>query len=246
MSRFLALYRGTVGKKAIVAVTGAMMLGFLVLHVAGNLKVFLPDPEPGVPDIDVYSRFLRTMGEPLFPYAGVLWIVRVVMLIALGLHVVSVIQLAAHNRGARPVRYQRHRRVAASPAARAMLYTGVLLLAFVVVHVLHFTTGTIDAARFVEGAVYANLYRAFHVRGWVALYVGAMGLLALHLYHGAWSMFQSLGLDNPDRNRGLRVFAVVMAIGLFVAFSSLPIAFVAGALPSPPARHAGTPPAEAG
>jgi succinate dehydrogenase / fumarate reductase cytochrome b subunit len=234
LSRLLTLYRSSVGKKAIVAITGAMLLGFLCLHVVGNLKAFLPDPQPGVADIDVYARFLRTMGEPIFPYSSALWIMRSVLLVALVLHLVCVFQLALHNRGARPVRYASTRHVQVTPPARWMLYTGSLLAVFIVIHLLQFTTGSIDPARFTEGAVYSNLQRTFQLGGYAAFYVGAMAVLGLHLYHGAWSLFQSLGLDNPDRNRGLRGLALVIAVGLFLAFSSVPLAFVSGALdPSP-------------
>jgi succinate dehydrogenase / fumarate reductase cytochrome b subunit len=246
MRRLLALYRSTIGKKAIVAVTGAILLGFLLLHVVGNLKVFLGDPVPGVPDIDVYSRFLRTMGEPLLPYAGALWIIRIVLLGALGLHLLCVVQLALHSRRARPVGYAKRSYVQASASARWMLYTGPLILVFVVVHILQFTTGSLDSSRFTEGAVYANLYRAFQLWFYVAFYVGALVVIGLHLYHGAWSLFQSLGLDNPDRNRGLRLLAAALAVGLFVAFTSVPLAFMAGGLKAPASLQARTPGATVG
>jgi len=226
------------GKKALVAVTGAIMLGFLFLHVIGNLKAFLPDPEPGVPDIDVYSEFLRTLGEPILPYSVALWIFRVVLAGALVLHVVCVFQLASQNRRARPVRYERVDYVEATASGRWMLYTGSLLLVFVVIHLLHFTTGTIDATRFIHGAVYDNLYRAFHQWSYAGFYLTAMVVLGLHLYHGAWSLFQSLGLDNPDRNRGLRRMAIVIAITLPLAFASVPIAFFSGSMKAPPVHTA--------
>jgi len=234
MKRFLLLYRSVVGKKAIVAVTGAMLLGFLLLHVVGNLKAFLPNSALGIPDIDIYGRFLRSMGEPILPHGVALWGIRIVLLSALSLHVVCVLQLAMHSRGARPVPYARVEHVEASTAARWMLYTGSALLVFLVVHILQFTTGTIDASRFVEGAIYANLYRAFEQWSYAAFYVIAMVVLALHLYHGGWSLFQSLGLDNPDRNRGLRQLALVVSLALALAFASVPVAFLSGAMSGPP------------
>ncbi len=237
MSRFLLLYRSVLGKKAIVAVTGAMMLGFLILHVIGNLKAFLPDAAPGVPDINVYSEFLRTMGEPILPYSVLLWIIRVIMLVAIGLHVVCVFQLAADNRRARPARYAEFDPVQTTRPARWMLYTGSLLLFFLIFHLLQFTTGTVDASRFIPGAAYGNLYRAFHEWYYAALYLVAMCVLALHLYHGGWSLFQSLGLDNPDRNRGLRRLALVVSLGLALTFASVPAAFIAGVMKPPPDAH---------
>jgi len=234
MSRALTLYRSLIGKKIIVATTGAIMIGFLILHVAGNLKAFLPAAAPGVPDIDLYARFLRTMGEPLLPYSFLFWLIRIVVGGALILHVTCVIQLALHNRRARPVGYRAVEHVEATAPARWMLYTGALLLLFLVVHILQFTTGSIDSARYVSGAVYGNLFRAFNQWGYVALYVGAMTVLALHLYHGAWSLFQSLGLDSPDRNRALRRGAALGALGLALAFATVPLAFATGWLGPPP------------
>ena len=235
MRRYSAIYTSVVGKKAIVAVTGAILLGFLVLHGAGNLKVFLANPAPGVPDIDVYARFLRTMGEPLLPREALLWTVRIVLAVSLFLHVLCVAQLAQRNRLARPVPYQRSRPVRATLPARSMLVTGVVILFFIVVHLLQFTTGTIDSARFVEGAVYANLYRAFQVGYYAAFYLVVLSFLALHLHHGAWSLFQTLGVDNPDRNPSLRRLAIAITASIFLIFASVPIAFYSGAMPAPPA-----------
>lgn len=234
MRRLLSLYHSTLGKKAIVAVTGAMLLLFLIFHVAGNLKVFLPDSAAGVPDIDVYAHFLRTAGEPLLPHTGALWTIRCILLAALLLHIVCVVQLALRSRRARPIGYREVRHVQATRPARWMLYTGALLLIFLVFHLLQFTTGTIDASRFVSGAVYANLYRAFQEWTYVALYLAAMLVLGLHLFHGGWSLFQSLGLDNPDRNRGLRRLALAVAVGLALAFAIVPAAFLSGSLRTPP------------
>lgn len=235
MKRLSAIYTSVVGKKAIVAVTGAILLGFLVLHAVGNIKVFLPDSAPGVPDIDVYAHFLRTMGEPLLPRKAILWTVRTVLSLSLLLHLLCVFQLAQRNRLARPVPYQRTQPYRATLPARSMLVTGSLILIFVIVHLLQFTTGTIDSARFTEGAVYANLYRTFQVSYYAAFYLFVLSVLALHLYHGAWSLFQTLGVDNPDRNPSLRRFALVITAALFLAFASVPIAFYSGVMPAPPA-----------
>ena len=244
MKRLLQLYRSLLGKKAIVAVTGAILLGFLVLHMIGNLKAFLPDAGPGVPDIDLYSRFLRTMGEPILPYSVALWIVRMVTGSALVLHVVCVFQLASHNRRARPIHYDRAQYTEATTSGRWMLYTGSLLLLFLLFHLLQFTTGSIDSSRFVDGAVYSNLFQAFHQWYFAALYVVAMVILALHLYHGAWSVFQSLGYDSPDRNRGLRRLAMIVALGLAISFAAVPAAFFSGLMEPPPiltAQHVRSP-----
>jgi succinate dehydrogenase / fumarate reductase cytochrome b subunit len=230
LQRWLGLYHSSIGKKIIAAVTGALMLAFLVGHVVGNLKVFLPDPEPGVADIDVYAEFLRSVGEPLVPHGAMLWVVRTVLLAAVVLHVTCVLQLSARSRAARPEGYRATSYKQASLSARMMMASGLLLLAFIVFHILHFTTGTVDPADFTEGAVYANLRRAFTQWSLVALYVVAMAGVGLHVFHGAWSMFQSLGLDNPDRNRLLRGLSVLLAVALFIGFATVPLAFAVGAL----------------
>ncbi|MGD2045355.1 MAG: succinate dehydrogenase cytochrome b subunit [Gemmatimonadota bacterium] len=230
MQRWLGLYRSSIGKKIIVAVTGALMLAFLVGHVVGNLKVFLPDPEPGVADIDAYAEFLRSAGEPLVPHGAMLWAVRIVLVAALVLHVTCVLQLSARSRAARPEGYRARSYKQASLSARMMMVSGVLLFAFIVFHILHFTTGTVDPADFTPGAVYANLRRAFTQWSLVALYVVAMAGVGLHVFHGAWSVFQSLGLDNPDRNRLLRGLSVVLAVALFIGFATVPLSFALGAL----------------
>ncbi|NRA02013.1 MAG: succinate dehydrogenase cytochrome b subunit [Myxococcales bacterium] len=233
MQRVGTFYRSVIGKKAIVAATGAILLAFLVFHLIGNLKAFLPDPAPGVYDIDLYSKFLRTVGEPLFPRTTVLWTIRCVLLVALGLHIACVVQLAKQNRDARPVAYiHKPARREATPSARWMLYTGSFLILFIVLHLLQFTTGTLGSTGFGE-SVYANLYLAFHKLYFVGFYAVAMLILALHLFHGAWSLFQSLGLDNPDRNLGLRRFAMAVSIGIFLAFASVPAAFYSGLMQAP-------------
>ena len=233
MRRFIRLYQTTVGKKFIVSVTGIILFGFVAMHMAGNLKAFTGNTAEGVPHIDVYAHFLRTMGEPMIPSGVVLWSVRAVLLVSLVLHVFVVAQLVKRNRAARPIRYHGQQYDRATWSARLMLVSGIFLLIFVVLHVLHFTTGTINITPIVHGAVYANLFHAFENWFFVVPYIAATALLGLHLYHGAWSLFQSLGIDNPDRNRGLRVFATVFALLLFVGFSSVPAIFFIGGLPSP-------------
>jgi len=239
MNRVTRFFGSTLGQKAMVAVTGVILFGFVIGHMLGNLKTFMGNDAQGVPHIDTYAHFLRTMGEPLLPYGVMLWIVRIILLGALVLHVVTAIHLARLNRAARPIRYHhRHVLVTSTVAARTMLVSGVLLLLFVVVHILQFTTGTIQLTPIEPDTVYANLYHAFGEWFIALFYVIAMGLLGFHLYHGAWSLFQSLGIDNPDRNRGLRLTAAATAVILVVGFSAVPLLFVVGVMPSPPAAEA--------
>jgi succinate dehydrogenase / fumarate reductase cytochrome b subunit len=235
MRRIIRLCQSTIGLKAIVAVTGIILFGFVFLHMIGNLKSFLPQNADGVPDIDVYAKFLRTMGEPLLPYTFALWVVRVTIIVAVVLHVVMVTRLAARNRAARPIRYH-HKQVheESTFAARMMLVSGGLLLVFVTIHLFQFTWGVIDYTPIVPGKVYGNLYDAFHKWGFVLFYVLSMAVLGFHLYHGAWSLFQTLGYDNADRNRGLRLFAAIAASVIFLGFIVVPVMFYIGVMPTPP------------
>lgn len=234
MKRLKLIYSSVVGKKFIAAITGTILFLFLVGHVAGNLKVFTPDEAGGVPAIDAYAQFLRTMGHPLLPNGLGLWMSRVVLLGAIILHMIVVVQLAMINRNARPKGYAQTKYRAASASARWMLVSGGLLLAFVVFHILHFTTGTIQLGEFEHGLVYSNLFHSFTCWPVVIIYLLAMLVVGFHLYHGIWSLFQTIGLDNPDRNSLLRSLALAITLALVVGFSSLPLAFMAGAMDEPP------------
>lgn len=226
----ITLYHSILGKKIIMAVTGSFMLLFLLLHVGGNLKVFLPDPAPGMPDINVYAKFLRTMGEPLLPYSFALWIVRIILIASVILHITCAIQLAHGNAKARPVKYKHVAYRETSYPARWMLISGLLMLGYIVFHLAQFTFGWFKPAAFNTADVFGDLSRAFHTPIYVAIYIGAMVLLGLHLFHGAWSLFQTLGLDNPDRNRTLRGIAMVIAIALPATFALVPLSFAFGLL----------------
>ncbi|MGI9519031.1 MAG: succinate dehydrogenase cytochrome b subunit [Pirellulaceae bacterium] len=228
MKRLLALYRSTLGKKAIVAVTGIVMIGFLIGHVAGNLKIFLPPLEDGTPDIDHYAESLRTIGVPFVPYEAVLWVARFVLLGSLVLHVLCVIQLSSTNATAREISYSKRKFATATSPARWMMFTGLYLLFFIIVHILHFTLGVIEPSQFEHGRVFGNLQAAFTRAPWALFYVVSMAVVALHLYHGAWSLFQSMGWDNPDRNRGIRRFAAGLAVVLFIGFIAVPTAYLTG------------------
>ena len=233
MKRFTLIYSSLIGKKFIAAVTGAILFGFLVGHVAGNLKVFTPDEAGGVPAIDNYAHFLRTMGHPLLPNLFGLWATRIVLLVSLILHLIVVIQLAMINKAARPQGYAKTKFQAVTSPARWMLVSGFILLAFVVFHILHLTTGTIRFGEFTEGLVYANLYNSFTWWPVAILYLLAMAALGSHLYHGVWSLFQTIGFDNPDRNKLTRGFALAITLALVIGFSSLPLAFMSGAMDEP-------------
>jgi succinate dehydrogenase / fumarate reductase cytochrome b subunit len=234
MSLIKTFYGSTIGKKITMALSGLVLVLFVLGHMAGNLKIFAGiDPSTGDYKIDDYGRFLRSMGAEMMGHEGFLWVVRVVLLACLIVHAVSGIQLARLNRRAKPEGYKVSNYRSANAASRTMIYGGLFLLLFVVYHILHFTTGTVHFHGFVEGEVYANVFSAFRHYGMAAFYVVSMGLLAAHLYHGTWSMFQTLGVDTPQWNKGFRTVAKVVAVALFLGFSSVPVSIAAGILPAP-------------
>ena len=236
-------YGSTVGKKVAMAVSGLVLVLFVIGHMAGNLKVFAGiDPSTGDYKIDDYGVFLRTMGSEMFGKEGVLWIVRVVLLACVVIHALSGIQLARLNRRAKPQKYQVSSYKSATAASRTMLYGGLFLIVFITFHILHFTTGTLHFSGFVHGQVYANVYSGFQNVVTAGFYVVSMALLSLHLYHGTWSMFQTLGVDTPHWNKGIRNGAKLVAVATFLGFSCVPVGIAVGAFPAPvetraPAGH---------
>jgi succinate dehydrogenase / fumarate reductase cytochrome b subunit len=231
-------YGTTVGKKVAMALSGLALVLFVIGHMAGNLKIFAGvDSATGDYKIDDYGVFLRTMGSEMFGREGVLWIVRIGLLAAVVIHALSGIALARLNRRAKPQGYQVRSYRSANAASLTMLYGGLFLIVFITFHILHFTTGTLHFSGFVHGQVYANVYSVT-----AGVYVVAMALLGLHLYHGTWSMFQTLGVDAPRWNSGIRTAAKVVAVAMFLGFSSVPVGIAVGALPAPvetraPAGH---------
>lgn len=221
-------YRSSLGKKAVMAVTGVVMWGFVLLHMTGNLKYFSGGATPDAnAAINVYGEWLREVGYPLLPHSGALWLIRIALLVALALHVHAAYALTMMSRRARPQDYERRRKVQIGWAERSIRWSGVAILLFVVYHILHFTTGQAHHD-FRAGDVYHNLESAFSV-GWVAaLYVIVTLLLGMHLYHGLWSMFQSMGWNHPRFNRWRRAFAVAFAVLITVGFIVVPLAIVTG------------------
>jgi succinate dehydrogenase / fumarate reductase cytochrome b subunit len=229
--RLLSLWRSTIGKKYVAAITGVIIAVWVVLHMLGNLKA-IEGPGHGHAAIDRYAKFLRTIGSPVFPHDMVLWIVRGGLIVALVLHVAAVVQLWLRNRRAKPAGTHT-RTVRATIFARTMPWTGLLILAFVIFHLLHFTTRTIHPTKLVNGAVYANAYNAFQKWWIVLIYVVAVTLLGFHLVHGLWSGAQTAGIDNPDRNWFWRRTAAAVTVLTVVGFALVPILYLADALPKP-------------
>lgn len=234
MSTLIRFYKSTVGKKIAMALSGLILVGFVISHMLGNLKMFGGlHPDSGRYAIDEYAETLREIASDFLGHETFLWIARAGLLAALIIHVSSAIWLARHNAAAKPVSPNSQKFRSANAASRSMKYGGLFIFAFVIFHILHFTTGTVHTAGFVEGQVYANVWHGFQVWPVTAFYVAAMGFLSLHLFHGAWSMFQTLGVTTPGWNEGLKLAAKLISVGLFVGFTAVPIAASLRLLPQP-------------
>ena len=216
------LFASSVGKKFIMAVTGLAMFGFVVGHLAGNLQVFL-----GPESLNRYGAFLHDLGE-------LLWLVRGGLLVIIVLHIWSAAKLTLENRAARPQPYAQQELVAASYASRTMLMSGLIILAFVIYHLLHFTvevpsingTGRDFAALTDDQGrhdVYAMVVLGFRQPVVVIFYVIAMTLLFLHLSHGVSAMFQSLGWKSPAYTPLIARFAVVVSWLIYLGYITIPI-----------------------
>jgi succinate dehydrogenase / fumarate reductase, cytochrome b subunit len=218
------LYRSALGKKYVMAVTGIIGLGYVFAHMVGNLKVYT-SPE----DFDHYADWLRSgLLVPVVPETIALNLMRVVLLLALVFHVLAAYQLTVMNSKARPDRYQARREyVAADFAARTMRWTGVLVLLFIVYHLADFTWGWVNPAESGAGP-YEKLVASFRVPVVAAFYVVANVALGIHLYHGAWSLFQSMGWNNRRFNHWRRAFAIGFTLIVVLGNLSFPIAVQLG------------------
>ena len=233
MQRVVTLYQSTVGKKVLMAVSGIVLFGFVLVHMIGNLKILQGVNDEGVYAMDAYAEFLRDVGYPLVPPAGVLWIARLVLLAAVAVHVVAAVQLSRRSRAARGgAAYKKQESLSFSYASRTMRWGGVILFLFIVYHILHFTTGqaygAMEGAEFVYGEVYRNYVLAFQSPLVFGVYLVAQVALCFHLYHGVWSVFQTLGANHPKYNHLRRPFAAAYALVVFVGFMIPPVMVLAG------------------
>lgn len=215
-SRWLLLFwRSTVGKKVVMALTGAIGVAYVVAHMLGNLLVF-----EGAEKINAYAALLKSN-------VGLLWTARSILIVAVLLHILAAYQLARASQKSRPVGYKRWRAVGSDFASRTMRWTGLLLALFIVYHLLHLTTGTLHPD-FIEGAVHHNVISGFRVWYVSAVYILAMLMLALHLYHGVWSMCESLGVNYPKYNRLIRGVATILTVIVVAGFIAIPAAVLLG------------------
>ncbi|MFG2140618.1 succinate dehydrogenase cytochrome b subunit [Streptomyces sp. NPDC048650] len=215
------LWGSTVGKKTAMAVSGIVMLLYLVVHMLGNLKIFF-----GAVDFDAYAAWLRTIGEPFLHHEWFLWIARLVLLAAVVTHAVAAFQLSRRDIAARPVRYA-HKRRRAGYATRTMRWGGIILGLFIVWHILDLTTLTVNP-RAEAGHPYANVVATFSTWYGDVVYIAAMLALGLHVRHGFWSAAQTLGAGNAARDRTLKATADVLALLLTAGFISVPVAVMTG------------------
>jgi succinate dehydrogenase / fumarate reductase, cytochrome b subunit len=217
-----AFYRSAIGKKAIMAVSGVFLFGWILAHMLGNMKLYL-----GPEHLNSYASWLREIGGPFIPQTYALNITRGLLLVAAWLHIQAATQLTLMNRRARPVAYNQRHYVEASYAARTMRWGGVIIILFVFYHLGHLTFGTLHPD-FIQGDPYHNVVAGFQVWWVSAFYIVANLALGLHLYHGLWSMFNSLGLNHPKFNAWRRVFATLFALVITLGNISFPIFVLIG------------------
>ena len=206
-------YRRTIGKKAVMAVTGIILVGWIIGHVLGNALIFR-----GPEAVNQYAALLKSN-------MALLWALRVFMLVTVVLHVVAAIQLVNQQRASRPVGYVRQVPQQATIASRTIRWGGLVLALFLVYHILHMTTGTLHPA-FSHTDVYTNMVLGLRSPWVAAIYIVAVAALGLHLYHGMWSVFQSLGFSSPGISTVRRRLATGIALFVYIGFTAIPLAIL--------------------
>jgi len=212
----LSFYGTSVGKKVVMAVTGFIVFGFVTVHMIGNLQIY-----QGPDKLNAYAAFLQNLGPGL-------WAFRIVMLSAVLLHILSATLVTLQSFSARPTRYKLHRHRETTYAARTMWWGGPIIGIFIIYHLMHLTTGS--AHPDYTGNVYNNVVYGFQV-WWVSgLYIVAMIFIGLHLYHGVWSMFQSVGLYHPAYNHWRKILAIGFSLLITFGNISIPVSVLTGML----------------
>ncbi len=224
MRWLVQLYRSTIGKKIIMAVTGLIGIAFVFLHMVGNLQVFI-----GQNKFDAYAALLHG------PLAELLWVARAVLIVAVLLHVLMAWQLTQRAHAARPVDYRKREAQVSTLSSRTMRWGGVLLLVFIVFHILHFTVGAIDPAGVFHNTdamgrhdIYGDVVASFRIWWVSAFYLLSMVFLGLHLFHGAWSSLRTLGFARPSEHPLHRRIAAAVAIAVWLGFTLVPLGVIAG------------------
>lgn len=222
MTWIFDFFRSAIGKKAVMAVSGLMLFGFVLTHMLGNLKVY-----QGAEKFNHYAESLRTLGEPFFGHGQFLWVARFGLLAAVGLHILSAWQVSQLSRKARPESYAKRVAQKATYASRTMRWGGVIIVLFVLYHLLHLTFGSVHSD-FVKGDVYHNFVVGFRNPFVSGFYMIAQLALGLHLYHGLWSMLQSLGISGPRVNAMRGRVAAAFALLVTAGNLSFPLSVLAG------------------
>ena len=218
--------RSTIALKLLMAGSGLIFIGFVLLHMYGNLKAF-----SGHDAFNEYAHHLRTFGEPMLPHEGLLWIIRVVLLAALVLHVYAAVTLWRRAARARTVKYIVKKHVGATFASRMMRWGGVTLLLFIIWHLLNFTVGKVNVTGGPTDDPYNLLVDSFATWWLTLIYIAAMLMLGAHLHHGIWSAAQTLGWTGTAGARTrARQIAFVLALIITVGFSIVPLAILAGVI----------------
>lgn len=229
----LDFYSTALGKKYVMAITGIIGIGFVIGHMVGNLKAYIGTvTENGqeVYDIDIYGEFLRELLVPILPHGVFLWIMRIVLVGAVLLHIHAAYSLTVMNRTARPVKYQSARDYQiANFASRSMRWTGIIVVLFIFWHLADLTWGWVNPD-FERGMVYRNLDASLSRVPVAILYIVANIALGIHLFHGTWSLFQSLGWNNPRFNQWRKSIAAGVATLIVVGNVSFPIMTLAGVI----------------
>jgi len=217
-----SLWHSTIGKKYVMAITGLIWFGYLIVHLWGNLKIYA-----GPTFLNDYGAWLRTVGDPFFGFSQVLWLVRIILIPAFIVHIWAAISLTTRDRASRPQRYSLRKNVESTFASRTMIYGGLFILLFVIFHLLDFTFGTTNPS-YQEGNIYHNVVVSFQRWPVVLFYILAMIAVGLHLLHGIWSLFQTLGWNTTRVSRGIRNFATFAALVITLGNISIPLAVLAG------------------
>jgi succinate dehydrogenase / fumarate reductase cytochrome b subunit len=216
LHKALRFYQASIGKKAVMAVTAVVLFGYVIGHLAGNMQVYL-----GAEQMDRYAAFLHSM--PVL-----LWGVRALLLVCVVLHIMASIQLTILKQQARPIGYVKKDAIGSNIASRSMIWSGAMIAAFVIYHLLDLTAGVANTAQYQELHAYENLVYSFQRLPVSVFYIIAMVLLGMHLYHGIWSMFQTLGFSHPRYTPLIKRASAVVAILITAGFISIPIAVMTG------------------
>jgi succinate dehydrogenase / fumarate reductase cytochrome b subunit len=225
LNRSIGFYQAAIGKKVVMAVTGVILFGYVLAHLIGNLQIYSPDTQ----QINNYAHFLHA-------HVVLLWAVRALLLASVVLHITASVQLWRLKQKARPEAYVKKDDLPASYAARTMIWSGPIIAAFVIFHVLHLTVGGVLPLHTLPDGdmdVRANVITGFQNPAVAIFYIIAMALLCMHLYHGLWSMFQSLGVNHPRYTPIIKKFAAAFAWFVAIGNISIPVAVLAGMLRLP-------------